>query len=206
MFWKLKSWWAVGLSIAEVCCNDFYQDNLTHLCLSASRGHQSHLTHLFSPVFKPQLCTDSLLDCLSLVLYFPVIVFGLTSCGSTCLFLTSLFFLSLSKPTCFPFNLVLACSLPGFLSAWFSDLGSITICIIRKNGLLTSGIIPRSIACRDPYFLTSCGSCVSFIHCVNCFLYLIKFQLPFKLCSGMHERHCCIETWLWFITLLKMWK
>lgn len=34
--WKMKSWWAVGLSIEEVCCNDLYQDNLTHLCLSAS--------------------------------------------------------------------------------------------------------------------------------------------------------------------------
>lgn len=164
-------------------------------------GHQSHLTHLFSLVFKPQLCTGMLLDCVCLVLYFPMIFFGLTSCGWTCLFLTSLFFLSPSKPPCFPLDLVLACSLPGFLSAWFSDLGSVTICFIHTKGLLPWGITLRNLACRDPYFLWF--MCV--LHSL-CELFSLFIRITFKLCTGVHEQHCCIETWLWFITPLKVWK
>lgn len=164
---QMKSWWVVGLSIAEVCCNVTISiREIWHTCVSLPLP--SHQSHLFSPVFKPKLCCQiAWVSCCTSQGFF-----GPTSCGWPCLFLTSLFLLSPSKAPCFTLDLI------GLLLTW------VTVCLVFwpriscKNAFLTCGII---IVCKDPRVLTFCGSCASFILCMNCFLYLIKFQLPFKL-------------------------
>lgn len=112
---------------------------LTCVCLSRS-GHQFHFTHLFSGVFKPQLCPEALWDCASLMLW-SILPVPDQLCLSPD---------ELSRP---PISLGKdACSSPGFLSAWFSGHWAVTVWITSKIRLLAHVITLRITSCWE-YFL-----------------------------------------------------
>lgn len=139
---------------------------IRHTCVCLSHpGHQFYSARLFSQVFKPQLCPDALQDCLRLMLWSTLPVLDQLCLSSTTL---------PSSQSCL--------YSPGFLSAWFSDPGAVTVWITHKIRLLTRVIIPRITACWGQFLRIVCHP---YSWTVEPFSYLIKLILPFRLSSGV---------------------